>query len=571
MGKGKIPDQLILDIVNDKVVPFIGAGFSRSFGYLGWMELLKKLSIEIGIKDLRSKDFENGDPLQIAQAFYQFFKEKNKSRTLEKLMNRLELGEENQDLQILIEKAVDKEVEHLLEKHFSQKMLSLVESNNENMVKEDIDKLKKINKIPFHYIVTTNYDKVLENEIYRDKGYGVLHPGKGRELDWNEHDKTILKIHGDKDSDEGIVFTHEQYYKFMHEYGFFRNKLYTLFSTNTILMIGYGFNDINIHHTYFQFIKDYSENLKSHKKLYMLLTDFDKKHKWKSYFPYYKKYLESYNVEVIEYEDLPSFIEDLVHEYEIETSSSDIYRLLNVEGKDLTDPLLSIVNGENLSVIDDIDRQIGLDIIKVITKFFRNPFILTGKPFSLSIDEEGLTHDIAERLFNGVLRIITVHPSCKSKFEYFELIKETLKFASISTTWSTVSWRIREVFKLMEVLEYKPKDVYDLLTGEYLFTIFSQSHPDKYLKAYDAGQFIQRKIPYFPEFYIKSYLAFLKDYIYGNELIDYPSVNDFWVSQIREKLQFNNEIIDMCDVIDLTLSNNREKDFNYHEDDDDIW
>ncbi|WP_437828988.1 SIR2 family NAD-dependent protein deacylase [Niallia taxi] len=552
INTNKIPDKLVVDMVNGKVVPFIGAGFSRSFGYPGWMELLKELKNKIGIKDLDNKDFENEDPLQIAQAFFQFYKEKNRQTTLDDITTNLIFKQEkdNEELRGLVERAINKEVDILLEKNFSKKMLDLVKAKEERKDWPAIEKIKKLKNIPFHYLITTNYDKVIENQIYSDAGYGVLYPGKGIELDWNEHDKTVLKIHGDVETDQGIVFTHEQYYKFMQEYGFYRNKLYTLFSTNTILMIGYGFNDINIHHTYFQFIKDYSENLGHHKKMYMLLTDFDKKEKWKSYFEYYKKYLKSYNVEVIEYTDIPSFIEDLVHAFEEEKYSANINRLLTETGNENPlRPLKSILDGTGLNTTQ-INERVSLNIIKAMTKFFRNPYILTEQPFDLSIDEEGIDNNLAGHILNAALAIISEYPQIAEKEEYFLFVVVALKYATADDSWNSIYVRLVQVFPVMRQLKYEHEGSDDLKLGEYMYKIFSSSHPDKYLYGYDAGRFLNSNISLFPKIYIKAFLEYVKKLIIENELSNYPSISDYWIQQIREKFQTDDKIIELCEEID---------------------
>jgi hypothetical protein len=559
--KKEIPDQLILDIVNEKVVPFIGAGFSRSFGYPGWRDLLKKLAEKIKIKDLVPEDIEKGDPLQIAQAFFQHFKEEKKPLLIDKLINQfnietLDKNDKKSDTYQILWQTIDLEAERILEQEFSTIMLDLIKPNSELKNEQEINKLKKLKNIKFHYIVTTNYDKVIEQEIYNDNEYEVLYPGKGLELNWNEHDKTVLKIHGDKESSDGIVFTHQQYYKFMHEYGFFRSKLYTFFSTNTILMMGYGFNDINIHHIYLQFIRDYGKNLSSHKKLYMLLTHHDQKN-WGSYFKYYKKYLESYNVQVIEYKDLPTFVEDLVTEVENEKHSSSIVRLFSVNKSNLPTYLLSLIRNElSQEDINGIDKETGKALIISITKIFRNPNILTAPPFNYSVDESGINQELAIRFVDTIYTIVKNHISLAEKEEYFNLLNEFLKYASEAISWYTIHVRVKSFYKLAEILNYEPNEKFNIDVGGYFSSILMKSHPTKYLYAFDAGQFILDKLSSFPVYYIKSYLIYLKDYIEEKKLDIYPGISDYWVNKIKSKLEYDSEVLDLCNEIDSIIRKN---------------
>lgn len=270
-----IPEKLVRQVISGVVVPFIGAGFSRYYGYPSWTELLKDTAVKIGVDDLDSEDIGKGDPLQIAQSLLQYYKVKMYETRKEAFINELEINETNNkrsELNELLSKILEGEIQIRLEHDFSGIVLKEVKVSEERKNTDAIEKLNKLGGLNFNHILTTNYEKVLEGLFSKHK---VLSPGTGKELNWNDNEKSIIKIHGDKDSPEGIIFTHSQFYKFIHDFGYFRSKLYTLFSSNVVLMMGYGFNDLTIHQTYFQFIRDYSDQLMDD-KFYMVLTEYDK-------------------------------------------------------------------------------------------------------------------------------------------------------------------------------------------------------------------------------------------------------------------------------------------------------
>lgn len=244
-----IPKKMIRQIISGVVVPFVGAGFSRYYGYPSWTELLKKTAETIGVNDLDPEDIGKGDPLQIAQSLLQYYKVKMYESRKEAFIKELEISaSENQknELNELLSKILEGEIQIRLEHDFSSIVLKKVEISEERKDTDAIEKLNRLGDLNFSHILTTNYEEVLEGLFPKHK---VLSPGTGKELSWNDNERSIIKIHGDRNSPEGVIFTHSQFYKFIHDFGYFRSKLYTLFSSNVVLMMGYGFNDLTIHQT----------------------------------------------------------------------------------------------------------------------------------------------------------------------------------------------------------------------------------------------------------------------------------------------------------------------------------
>jgi hypothetical protein len=105
-----------------------------------------------------------------------------------------------------------------------------------------------VTEIPFSGILTTNYDKLLES------AYVMTHTGEHAhvftQMDVAELSAAlrsgefyILKTHGTADRIETIVLGKKQYRSLMHSNPGYQKALDTLFSSKTILFIGFGLND----------------------------------------------------------------------------------------------------------------------------------------------------------------------------------------------------------------------------------------------------------------------------------------------------------------------------------------
>src|SRR5690625_4206925 len=220
-----IPSKLIRQTISGIVIPFVGAGFSRYYGYPNWTELLKKTAETIGVNDIDFKDMKNRDPLQIAQALLQYYKEVNYESCKEAFIHELEIsgsGNQKNELNELLTKILDSEIQIRLEDDFSSIVLDEVVIREERKDSEATTKLDKLGDLNFNHILTTNHEEILEGLFPKPK---VLAPGTGKELSWNDNEKSIIKSHGDKESPEGVIFTHSQFYKFIHDFGYFRSKL----------------------------------------------------------------------------------------------------------------------------------------------------------------------------------------------------------------------------------------------------------------------------------------------------------------------------------------------------------
>lgn len=128
-------------------------------------------------------------------------------------------------------------------------------------------------KIPFRAILTTNYDTLLEG------GYTLHHKGQ-IPLKFIQEDLStissplrkdnffIFKIHGDIDRPDSIVLGSRSYHKLLFRTPEYLHFLETLFTTHTVLFVGFSGNDIDLDFILDRLSTIYSRTLNKH---YILL------------------------------------------------------------------------------------------------------------------------------------------------------------------------------------------------------------------------------------------------------------------------------------------------------------
>lgn len=179
---------------------FVGAGVSSLSGAPSWKQLIQKICEQINypVKDNYSSD-EN---LRMPQIFYH---------------------------------SIDKDDEQyyrFIEQNLIQEELS------PNAVHKA---LLRLNPVSF---ITTNFDDLLETAaIQYCQSY--ISVACDNEVANINGDKYILKLHGDL-KHRNIVFKEEDYLNYSENFKLIETLLKSIFSTNTVVFIGYGLNDYNI-------------------------------------------------------------------------------------------------------------------------------------------------------------------------------------------------------------------------------------------------------------------------------------------------------------------------------------
>ena len=198
-----ITNSFIEDYVNEvqqnTASLFVGAGLSKSAGYVDWKGLLKDIATELGL-EIDDED----DLVSLAQ----YHKNQNQNRDL---LNKK-----------IVQEFVDDD---------------LVDSPNHRILA----------KIPLQTIWTTNYDDLIEDHL--EKYFKIPDvksdvPMLFRNIP--KRDTIIYKMHGDKDRPNDDVLTKEDYDAYYYTHENFLNLLHEELISKTFLFIGFSFTDPNL-------------------------------------------------------------------------------------------------------------------------------------------------------------------------------------------------------------------------------------------------------------------------------------------------------------------------------------
>lgn len=183
----------------DRLAIFVGAGVSKSsdtdyISLPSWSDLINELKSDLAIT-------EELDYLKLAQLHY------------------LEFGEQK--------------YKQTLKKYFPEDIApSSVHS--------------AILKINPRVIITTNWDCIIERAI-EQQGYLYDTICTDKDLVNSTSQKKFIKIHGDF-KNHNIVFKEDDYLNYSRNFPLIENYIKSVFSTHTVLFLGYSYNDINLKH-----------------------------------------------------------------------------------------------------------------------------------------------------------------------------------------------------------------------------------------------------------------------------------------------------------------------------------
>lgn len=207
----QIPKELLDLFKSKRASLFIGAGLSKSVGLPDWLGLLNELieRVENVIPD--SADYAN------------------ECRAIASTGNFLPLA---QDLR-------DKLGSDEFNKYIRERFVDQRPDPN--------DIFKVIVELPYNYIITTNYDYLIEDAyafVNRKsaKKYTYSQAQAMADNIWNGY-QFILKAHGDADEPSKIVLTDKDYRNIINAEVGYKSILQVLFTTNSILFLGSSLTD----------------------------------------------------------------------------------------------------------------------------------------------------------------------------------------------------------------------------------------------------------------------------------------------------------------------------------------
>lgn len=185
--------EKIKEAKNDnKLVFFIGSGMSRDVGLPDWGELISELK-----KDLNTTE---RDYLKIAQLYFLEFGEYEYIKKVKSFFPSEKVSTQN--------------THTLLVKIFPQ------------------------------HIITTNWDIVIEKAIDNEMVlYDIVR--NDEELINTTSNRKLIKMHGDIEIGN-IVFKEDDYLEYSQKFPLIENYVKSILSTNTVIFLGYSYNDINL-------------------------------------------------------------------------------------------------------------------------------------------------------------------------------------------------------------------------------------------------------------------------------------------------------------------------------------
>ena len=210
-------ERYVKEIRDNSAAIFIGAGFSKSSGYVDWKHLLESIADELGLDINKENDL-------VSLAQYHFNKNQNRS-----VINSIIFEEFSQDKQI-----------------------------SENH--------KILARLPISTYWTTNYDSLIEDALKEiQKVVDVKYNNKQLSITKPHRDAVVYKMHGDKDNPDDTVILKDDYEKYYRDHTPFITALSGDLISKTFLFIGFSFLDPNIDYILSRIRIDYGEgNCRQH-------------------------------------------------------------------------------------------------------------------------------------------------------------------------------------------------------------------------------------------------------------------------------------------------------------------
>lgn len=235
---------------NKRLVVFVGAGASIASGYPSWCEVVEKIAKNLPY------DTKGLDLLRIPQYYYN---ERGRNE-YEKFMRKI--------------------FRH-------QEILPIHEIH------------KEIIKLGTSIIVTTNYDNLIER-AFEEYGVFLNVIAEDKDIPYKNIGHTLIKMHGDFEH-HNFVLKEDDYLHYGQNFKIIETFLKSLIATNTLLFIGYSFNDPDTKQI-FSWIKEIlGENML---RAYMLNVTDD-------YNELHQKYYRNLGINVIYAKEIHKSISDL--------------------------------------------------------------------------------------------------------------------------------------------------------------------------------------------------------------------------------------------------------------------
>ena len=191
-------DKYVKEIKDNSAAMFIGAGFSKSAGYVDWKNLLRNVAEDLDL-DI-DKEY---DLVSLAQYCYN----KNGNRSI---------------------------INDVIFDEFTKE--------------KDVDENHRIiARLPISTYWTTNYDSLIEDALIEEKRVvDVKYNNKQLSLTKPHRDAIVYKMHGDRSNPDEAILIKDDYEKYYRDHAQFITALSGDLISKTFLFVGFSFSDPNI-------------------------------------------------------------------------------------------------------------------------------------------------------------------------------------------------------------------------------------------------------------------------------------------------------------------------------------
>lgn len=456
-----------------KLTFFIGAGVSRLSNYPGWKDLINIFAERLGLElKGENEDYSSSEYLSIPQKYYYSIKRDDK-------------------------------------KYYELIDSCLAVERKSNEVHDMILALKPKN------IITTNFDELIEQAVSKHGlFYNVI--SSDESLKVGETDRLILKIHGDLKS-RNIVLKEEDYLNYSEKFKLIENAVKYIFSTNTVVFIGYGVDDYNIKLILNWVRSIQGDNFKNPYFIYLedsMLNELD------------IVYYESIGLDIIDI----NYITDNKLEW------MERYKFI----------LEKIVNNNLSCEIDDLEYLYNLFLPLNELNSLRIKDIRQKLKGDYSITEDGkiFEYDKSKKYiekFNEKYKFYEEENNIDSDYSKYNLIKNVLEKANICGYSNSILYKFNYKSNIIgcidfsSMIEFIDKDYEDdyenYKKAYYMFKLGNFEYAYKMYTSLAQGFFEKKNYLYYYLTQINRYMLFriIKSF---NQRIDYPFLTGFYGEKI---------------------------------------
>jgi len=265
-------DSLLSALKENKLVLFIGSGFSKECNFPDWKELAEPIADELSIDIDENTDYS---------LIFQYYQDKYKNRN---------------------------------------KLNSLL-CNTFYSIPENLVNHKLLAELPVSEIWTTNFDKSIEIYFMKaNRKVAIKKNVADLSITLSNVDCTIYKMHGDLCNPTNCILTKDDYEKYADSHEPFIATLKRTLIEKTVLFIGYSLNDPDFNSVLSSIRKYYDNNFSTHYWITRKESDAKKRTQQELF----EKNLLNYGIETIEINDF-SEITNLLKNLIIQNNRNNVF------------------------------------------------------------------------------------------------------------------------------------------------------------------------------------------------------------------------------------------------------